>query len=579
MRIVFGYLAWAPYARTIFEAAVERAREFGYDVVPFCLTPGDPKPRYAWSQLRDLWDSRDKGLLELYDRLREACANADVFWSVNGANVHPEWLGSLPTLNIYGCFDDPESTSAISEPVARYFDASFVGNLACLPLYRSWGIKRAAWCPIGIVSHDYPAHISTDELLLRDRSTAAAFIGERDSPWRQKRLDKLVAEFPDAVFRGNGWPDGRITDAERGQLYRDTRIGWNIHNSLGPINVRMFALPANGVLQICDNRCRLAQFMKLEHEVIGFDTIDECVDRTRYFLKHESERREIAANGHRRYLQDYSERRIWDYYIATFREWLGGEKRPESPMDRLIWRRSATTQVATNRKRTVKSRVLNAVNSTLRHFNMQLHRYTPDAVSPTVAAMNATEMKLNTGGQTDLADSAPMVSEENLAFSWAIATLVGECRNIVCSGDLAEEFQSEASADPRRRIFVREASTTDPSAAGSTVAGDTLFVSINEVHQSSNFQETLRNLANLGDRVIIAINGRVSDSARSSLLADRAWMAGEFHWILRAFWNSVIVYTMPTPVLPQLEKSTTGTEPGPFVAICEEPLETLRNGG
>jgi hypothetical protein len=210
---------------------------------------------------------------------------------------------------------------------------------------------------------------------------------------------------------------------------------------------------------------------------------------------------------------------------------------------------------------------------------MQLHRYTPDAVSPTVAAMNATEMKLNTGGQTDLADSAPMVSEENLAFSWAIATLVGECRNIVCSGDLAEEFQSEASADPRRRIFVREASTTDPSAAGSTVAGDTLFVSINEVHQSSNFQETLRNLANLGDRVIIAINGRVSDSARSSLLADRAWMAGEFHWILRAFWNSVIVYTMPTPVLPQLEKSTTGTEPGPFVAICEEPLETLRNGG
>jgi spore maturation protein CgeB len=579
MRVVFGYLAWAAYAKAIFEAAVDRARAFGYDVVPFCLTPGEPKPRFSWSQLDAAWRSRDSDLCDLHDRLREVCSDADIFWNVNGANVHPEWLANLPTLNVYGCFDDPESTAAISEPVARYFDAAFVGNLGCLPMYQSWGIRRTAWCPIGIVNHDHPADISVEDLLLRDRTTFSAFVGERDSPWRQERLDRLVAEFPDAVFRGNGWPAGRISDEERGRLYRDTRIGWNIHNSLGPINVRMFALPANGVLQICDNRCRLAQFMKLEHEVIGFDTIDECVDRTRYFLKHENERREIAGNGHRRYLENYSEQRIWDYYAATFREWLGGERRPESPFERLIWRDSASTQVARLRKPTVKSRLLNTVNSTLRHFNLELARPRRDAVAPPVAATKPAKRELNTGDKTDLAAGQPKAAAENLAFSWAIATLIGECRNIICAGNLAEEFLSEASADPRRRIVRRESKGPQESAeACQASSGPSVYVSINEVLQTSDFHATLRRLANSAGRVIVANDGSDSDSVSPSSSAERCWMAGEFHWVLRSYWNSVTVYTMPSRVLPQLEKSVTGTESGPFVAVCEDPREPVANG-
>ncbi len=595
MKIVFGYLAWAAYAKVLFEAAVERARAFGYDVVPFCLTPGEPKPRYSWSQLDAAWRTRDSALCDLRDRLTAVCSDADVFWNVNGANVHPSWLADLPTLNVYGCFDDPESTSFLSEPVARYFDAAFVGNLACLPMYRSWGLHHVAWCPIGIINHDFPSHTPTNTLLNDPRPTSLSFVGERESPWRQERLDRLVSEFPEAIFRGNGWPLGRISDEDRGKLYRKTRIGWNIHNSLGPINVRLFALPANGVLQICDNRCRLGQFMKLEHEVIGFDTIEECIDRTRYFLKHEDERREIAANGHRRYLADYSERRIWDYYAAQFRKWLGGESRSEHPTDRLRWNEGVTTIQPKVSPRSVRSRLLQTINRTLKPLRLQISRTgeAPGVASGTnesvVANVNRTvsaipsakvlagpeeHASINTrkDGETDPAEQA---------LCWAISTIVGDARQIACYGELSSAFAAEASADPRHRI---SATNSDSRERNSTCQNDSvkllpatgldLAVSINEVDPATDYPAVLGRLVHSAPRVIVATTESGSATAvqnEESALIQSSWTSGEFYWVLRSFWNDVSVYFMPNRFLPELRKANKRDHRGPFVAVCSDP--------
>jgi len=598
MRIVFGHLAWAPYAKVLFEAAVERARGFGHDVVAFCLTTGAPKPRHSWQQLDAAWKSRDSDLCDLRDRLIEVCSDADVFWNVNGANVHPSWLADLPTLNVYGCFDDPESTSILSEPVARYFDAAFVGNLACLPLYRSWGLNRVAWCPIGIINHDFPADVPTTNLLNAARTTPLSFVGERESPWRQERLDRLVSEFPEAVFRGNGWPHGRISDEDRGHLYRNTRIGWNIHNSLGPINVRLFALPANGVLQICDNRCRLGQFMKLEHEVVGFDTIDECIDRTKYFLNHDAERNEIAANGHRRYLADYSEKRIWEYYHSQFKEWLGGESRSEHPIDRLQWNEAGTTTRPNIKSGTVRSRLLQRINRTLKPLNLQISRSSQGtgiasvSSSPTVAEVLVA--KQSPAAPTALAEQKKQCPDDgsedseadpaNLAFCWAIATILGDARQIECSGNLSPIFAAEASADPRRNVTVVNSVSRRLSPQPIVVrndqpcsAGLDLAVSIDEVCPAADYLGVLGRLVQSAPKVIVAVvqsvsTGPVTDEDAS--LSQRSWTAGEFYWVLRGFWDSVTVYQMPNRFLPELRKDEKGIEKGPIVAVCFDPRTT-----
>jgi len=90
-------------------------------------------------------------------------------------------------------------------------------------------------------------------------------------------------------------------------------VGINIHNSTGPINFRTFYLPANGVLQICDNKSHLGQIFELGKEVVGYDSIDEAIELTRYYLEHEEERRAIAAAGWRRTLREYNEVAAFDF--------------------------------------------------------------------------------------------------------------------------------------------------------------------------------------------------------------------------------------------------------------------------
>ena len=100
-------------------------------------------------------------------------------------------------------------------------------------------------------------------------------------------------------------------EAELLGLYRRARIGWNLHNSIGPVNSRTMMLPAFGVMQICDCRDNLGKVFRLGEEAIGFETMDECVDATRYYLAHEDERRGIAIAGWQRVLADYTEEKWW----------------------------------------------------------------------------------------------------------------------------------------------------------------------------------------------------------------------------------------------------------------------------
>ena len=49
------------------------------------------------------------------------------------------------------------------------------------------------------------------------------------------------------------------------------------------------------------------KIFELNKEVIGFDSVEEAIDQTRYFLSHDNERIEIAIAGWKRALKDYNE--------------------------------------------------------------------------------------------------------------------------------------------------------------------------------------------------------------------------------------------------------------------------------
>ena len=206
LRYLFVYLGWASYAIEWHQQIVERHRSRGFDVVSYCATPNPPAPRYSFQKLDALWKRRDPDVLRLRNEIVEIASDCDVLINFNGANIHPEWLQGLPTFNVYICWDDPESSSQLSKPVAKYFDFAFTGNAACVPLYQSWGIHRCDFLPLCCYENEYDQDMTIERILEGDRDIDIVFLGERESKWRQVRLDELQAAFPQALMRGRGWP-------------------------------------------------------------------------------------------------------------------------------------------------------------------------------------------------------------------------------------------------------------------------------------------------------------------------------------------------------------------------------------
>lgn len=308
LRILFGVAVDSPATAAWIGRLGGELRAAGFVIDFLTLSIDPPAPCLAWPALDRAWRWGDRRLLAMYERLAVACAEHDLFVNGPGINLHPRFVEQLSICKAYACCDDPESSELLSRPVAAAYDFALVANLAEVETYRSWGVRNAHFWPMGFVAHEHDPGLTSERILTGDRENDLALVCERRSPWRRERLDAYASSFPGGVFRGAGWPAGRLAEDALVPLLQRTRIGPNFHNSTGPVNSRTYTLPANGVLQICDNRSHLAQLFELDREVVGFDTLAEALDKTRYYLAHEEERRRIAAAGFLRSKRDYSQR-------------------------------------------------------------------------------------------------------------------------------------------------------------------------------------------------------------------------------------------------------------------------------
>ena len=307
IKTLLVYQDHGPGANAFYQAHIARLCEAGFEVEGFCITMNPPAKRLPFAKLDELWSAGDPALLTLYAALRRKAREFDVLILFNGSNLHPGFLEYLSTFNAYQCFDDPESSNFVSKPVAKYFDAAFVANIASVEQYRSWGCANVFFRPFGFHASHANADLDPSQIGSDDKDIDACIFCERESPWRKERLAHLEENIPTLYGRGRGWPLGYVEDAEMLDVYRRAKIGINLHNSTGPINFRTYALPANGVMQICDNKYFLGQIFELGKEVVGYNDIEEVPDLVRFYLANESERIRIATAGYERAQRDYTE--------------------------------------------------------------------------------------------------------------------------------------------------------------------------------------------------------------------------------------------------------------------------------
>jgi hypothetical protein len=599
MRILLAHIEGRPGAASWYREIAASAGP-GLEVRPFALSLESERARLAWPELDRRWRRRDRRLLALYEKLLRAAENSDVLLLYNGANLHPELLPALPTFNVYCCFDDPESSAALSQPVAVCFDAVFHGNIASRFQYEHWGCRKLAWLPVFSSPTDLPDPTEVDSLLRAERDLEIVFCGDRSNPWRSARLDALAAAFPQAQCRGQGWNAAPLDDAGLRMLYRRARIGWNVHNSTGPINRRLFALAAFGVLQICDNKTGLAPIFELGREVIGFDTIPEAIELTRHYLAHPDEARAIAQRGCARFWRDYHPQAIWSRIHAQLLEWGAAERRDAVPARRLP--RVSLASAAASAFAPARS-WLHASRRALRVFRDERRASTRPATAPDdrfyrgedcdsylenpgMPKTNLASERLEQRGFLDWPDI--------LALNWAVSALIGDAKRIAEIGSGTGPFAEYAARDRSRELHCFEPDDFARAKAielrsfpnvhyhasweSDTSARYDLLVSIEVIEHVPELEAFLSSCARLAPRAIYTTPNRVSRypaghfGPPSYPAHVREFSAGEIFWMLRLYYRQVRLFHLPDPFVPWLAPLDIATPGSPVIADCRDPI-------
>jgi spore maturation protein CgeB len=547
LKILLAHGVASPAAERWY-ANVAAAAESVADVRRFCVTLDAPGPRLTWLQLDDLWRRRDRRLMAMYRRLRDAAADCDVLLNYNGINIHPEFLDCLPTFNVFASFDDPEASAGTSAPVAAAFDAAFYGNIASRGQYERFSCRRTAFLPIFVDPTELPPREQRDELIHAPRPIPISMCCEY-TPWRAARLDALVRAFPEAQCHGSGWPRGRIGQRDLETLYRQTRIGWNLHNSTGPINQRTFMLAAWGVLQICDNRTGLGQLYHLGDEALGFDTIDEAIDLTRHWLPRDEQRKRITANAFDRFWRDYHPTVVWQRIVQQLEAW---DAQPR--------RRASCTALP---RAGVTRRLRFALHDARHNLRQRLRPKRSTGVPPTLLG-DQDPAKAGPDQRVALGIDAPLASEtfESPSASriehpdlpaeplcWAVTALIGSARRIRVLGSLAERFAALAGVEPHRTLTIGDAQPRDRQPADLVVVIDTAL-SPGELIDLA--------LAHRADapRLLLASTRSCNLIAAAAADADTRDVCD---WLMRQ--GQLNLYRLPDPAVP-------------WLTPCDEPRHT-----
>jgi spore maturation protein CgeB len=276
-----------------------------------------------------LYRAKDPRLMRLYREVEEVIRRQriDAMIVANGPPYHPDFLKKLKIYKALYSADDPGATYAINIPYLHAYDhvffvaPSYSAEMNMTEKMHHAGMENADWLPISVFDFECDSVRSEHHVLQQERDIDLVYIG---GFWRQKieTLAKVKKAFGrrfklHGYFRlkhniylnvryGLGCWIGKVSHQERVRLYQRSKIGFNIHwDDYGLGNQRLYHLPANGVMQICDCAPYLNQIYEVGREVVSYTSSDDLIEKIRYYLLNDTERVGIAARGYHRTMKDY----------------------------------------------------------------------------------------------------------------------------------------------------------------------------------------------------------------------------------------------------------------------------------
>ena len=330
MKIVYSFNKKGYEAR-YWEREIAAASTNEWQFIPFNHDPYVSPEFYVRAQLLDnLYYAKHPGLMRMYKDFEQVIVEnkADAAIVDTCPPYHPDYLRRLKVYKALRIADGPISAYDRDFAYLHAYDhilfhsPAYSSDMDMAEKLRYCGAKKFDLWPLALFDQLFDSTKTEETILSPDRDIDVLFIGSlhvgkmpllakvKNALGKSCRIHGVANVKKNIYFNVRyGFP-GWITPIGFEQyvpLYQRTKIGFNLHNrgvyTVG--NYRMFDLPGNGVMQISDGGPFLDSFFKTGDEIIGYNDADDLIEKIRYFLEHEGERKRIALNGFKRVMKDH----------------------------------------------------------------------------------------------------------------------------------------------------------------------------------------------------------------------------------------------------------------------------------
>ena len=137
-----------------------------------------------------------------------------------------------------------------------------------------------------------------------------SFVGQPHGS-RRKLIASLHTAGIDVPCFGYGWPAGRVSHERMIEIFSTSRLNLNPSNSSTTtdepqIKGRVFEVPGCGGLLLTEPAAYLDHYLEPDRECVVYESGDDLVDKIRYYLAHEEERKAVELAGEARVLRDHT---------------------------------------------------------------------------------------------------------------------------------------------------------------------------------------------------------------------------------------------------------------------------------
>jgi O-antigen biosynthesis protein len=270
-----------------------------YDIFAETNYRNDGNPVYVWAALKRL---QEKGLLEV-DHLApkedvnlfgKYDANLWVDYGEDAlASIIPYKMIECPKPNIYWASDTHVGFDYRFE-TAKKFDVVFCAQKQAVLDFEARGVK-AEWLPHAFEPQAYHDLENLDNegrpqpFFYANKDFDVCFVGHVNSQNRVEFLDRMFKEFPNFFFGQRKFQDAAMK-------FCKSKIVLN--NAMkGDLNMRVFEALGSGSFLLTEYVPHIEDVFQDGVHLSWYKSLDEAVEKAKYYLAHDAERERIAQAG------------------------------------------------------------------------------------------------------------------------------------------------------------------------------------------------------------------------------------------------------------------------------------------